>query len=251
VRLPTTTTGDGERRIALVHGLGANGRTWAPLVERLVATGGFTVITLDLRGHGDAPRADSYRLDDFADDLVETLPAGLDGMVGHSLGGAVLARAVARLRPAHAVYLDPGFALALPTTGLAGRLFWAVPALTMGAAALGQARKGARIRAGYPDEVRASLDRAREEFDSAMAIGVFRDVAFHPVTAAAPAVPSAVVLSDDSPAVLPDALAARLEEHGWTVRRLPGVHHDLHLEAPERTSRLVDELLRTSRTSAP
>ncbi|KQQ03794.1 MULTISPECIES: alpha/beta fold hydrolase [unclassified Rathayibacter] len=243
MRLSTTTTGDGERHVGLVHGLGADGATWAPLVDRLVATGGFTVTTVDLRGHGGSDRASSYRLHDFADDLAESLPADLHAVVGHSLGGSVLVRAVARLRPARAVYLDPGFALALPTTGMAGRLFWAVPQLTMGAAGLVQARKGAPIRRAYPPAVRTSLDDARRRFDGGMAIGVFRDVAFHPVEVGAPAVPSTIVLSDDSPAVLPDALATRLEAQGWAVRRLPGVHHDMHLEAPERTFQLVRSLL--------
>ena len=39
-----------------------------------------------------------------------------------------------------------------------------------------------------------------------MAIGVFREIAFHPVTIAAPAVPSTIVLSDESPAVLSEAM---------------------------------------------
>ena len=250
MRLHTTTTGDGERRLALVHGLGADGATWAPLADRLVATGEYTVTTVDLRGHGLSDRASSYRLDDFADDLVETLPAGLDVVVGHSLGGAVLVRAVPRLRPAQAVYLDPGFALALPTSGVAGRLFWAVPQLTMGVAGLVQARKGAAVRRAYPPEIRAALDDARGRFDASMAIGVFRDVAFHPVAVGAPAVPSVLVLSDDSPAVLPDAAVDRLEAAGWGVRRVPGVHHDLHLEAPERTFELVAGLLSPRRGSS-
>lgn len=243
MRLHTTTTGQGERHIGLVHGLGADGETWRPLVDRLLAAGDHTVTTLDLRGHGASDRSASYRLDDFADDVVSAFPTGLDAVVGHSLGGSVLVRAVERLRPARAVYLDPGFGLALPTTGLGGRLFWAVPQLTMGVAGALQARRGARTRAGYAPEIRASLDHAHEQFDQRMALGVFRDVAFHPVAVEAPAVPSTIVLSDDSPSVLPDALATRLESVGWELRRLLGVHHDMHLEAPDRTYEVVRDLL--------
>jgi len=243
VRLHTSTVGDGPLSVGLVHGLGASAATWGPLVDRLVATGRYTVTAVDLRGHGESDRADSYRLDEFADDVASALPTGLDGVIGHSLGGAVLVRAVDRLRPAKAVYLDPGFQLALPTSGLAGRLFWAVPLVSMAVAGAGQARRGAKLRAGYEPRIRDLMDTARSQFDAKMAVGVFRDVAFHPLAPTAPAVPSTVVLSDDSAAVLPDRLAADLATAGWSIRRLSGVHHDMHLEAPDRTFALVDEVL--------
>ncbi|PPF19037.1 alpha/beta fold hydrolase [Rathayibacter sp. AY1A7] len=243
MRLQTLTTGSGPRHVGLVHGLGASAATWGPFVERLVATGRHTVTAVDLRGHGESPRAESYRIDDMAADLVETLPAGLHSVVGHSLGGAVLQRAVAGLAPGRAVYLDPGFALSLPTSGLRGRLFWAAPLLSLGVAQLGQARASAAVRAAFSPEIRALLDDAKKRFDARMAVGVFRDVAFHPVPVEAPAVQSTIVLSDQSPAVLPDALAARLEQRGWQVRRLPGVHHDMQLEDPERTFAAIADVL--------
>ena len=243
MQLTTTTTGSGPRHVGLVHGLGASAATWGPFVERLAATGRYTVTTVDLRGHGMSPRAESYRVEDMAADLVDSLPSGLDSVVGHSLGGAVLYRAVTRLAPGRAVYLDPGFALALPTTGLAGRLFWMAPLVSLGIAQLGQARASAAARASYSPETRALLDDAKKQFDTKMAIGVFRDVAFHPVPAEAPAVPSTIVLSDQSAAVLPDALAARLERLGWQIRRIPGVHHDMQLEDPDRTVATVADVL--------
>ena len=243
MRLTTRTTGSGPLHVGLVHGLGADGATWSPFADLLLATGRYTVTVLDLRGHGSSPRAASYGLDELADDVVESLPTGLDGVVGHSLGGSVLVRAVGRLAPARAVYLDPGFHLSLPTAGIGGRLFWAAPTVSLGLAQLLQARRSAKARAAYPPEVRVSLDSAHAAFDRSMAVGVFRDVAFHPVGASAPDVPSTVVLSDDSAAVLPDDLADRLTAVGWEVVRLPGVHHDMQLEAPDRTARVVDEAL--------
>ncbi len=141
MKLATVTSGEGPRRIALIHGLGADGGMWRAVTERIVAAGGATVTTVDLRGHGASDRADDYGLDAFADDLVETLPTGLDLVVGHSLGGSVLGRAVGRLAPEQALYLDPGFALALPTEGLAGRLFWATAPVTLTLKALAQKRR--------------------------------------------------------------------------------------------------------------
>lgn len=184
--LSTTTTGTGPHHVGLVHGLGADAATWGPFIRRMTASGTYTVTAVDLRGHGASPRASSYRVEDMADDLVETLPAGLHSVVGHSLGGAVLVRAVVRLAPERAVYLDPGFGLPLPTTGIAGRLFWMAPLLTLGFAQLAQSRANARVRAGYSDEARALLADAKARFDGRMAIGVFREVAHHPVEVSAP-----------------------------------------------------------------
>jgi len=243
MQLTQTTTGSGPRRVGLVHGLGASAATWRPFIERLAATGRYTVTTVDLRGHGESPRADSYTVDDMATDLVESMPSGLDSIVGHSLGGAVLYRAAARLAPGRAVYLDPGFALPLPTSGLAGRLFWMVPLVSLGFAQLGQARASAAARAAYSPETRALLDDAKKHFDARMAVGVFRDVAFRPVAVEAPAVPSTLVLSDQSTAVLPDPLVTRLEQHGWQVRRIPGVSHDMQLEDPDSTFTAVEDVL--------
>ena len=241
--LSTTTSGSGARHVALVHGLGANGETWQPLVDRMLATGDYTITTVDLRGHGTSARAKPYSIDALADDLVESLPRGLHSVVGHSLGGAVVAQAITRLAPSRAVYLDPGFHLALPTSGLRGRLFWLVPALSLVVAQVGQAREGAKIRALYSPEVRKLIDRANKQFDRSAAIDIFRDVAFHPLRVARPEVPSTVVLSDDSPAVVPDNLADALGSHDWDVRRLPGIHHDMHLEDPERVFNAISDVL--------
>jgi pimeloyl-ACP methyl ester carboxylesterase len=243
MQLTKTTTGSGPRHVGLVHGLGGSAATWGPFVERLAATGRYTVTTIDLRGHGQSARAESYRVDDMAADLVESLPSGLHSVVGHSLGGAVLYRAAVRLAPGRAVYLDPGFALPIPTSGLAGRLFWMAPLVSLGFAQLGQAKASAAARAAYSPETRALIDDAKKHFDARMAVGVFRDVAFHPVPAESPAVPSTIVLSDQSAAVLPDDLAGRLEQLGWQVRRIRGVSHDMQLEDPDRTFAAVEDVL--------
>lgn len=239
MKLSTQTTGSGPRHIGLVHGLGASAETWQPLTALLLATGEFTVTTVDLRGHGRSDRAATYRLDELADDLVESLPRGLDSIVGHSLGGSVLVRAVDRLAPARAIYLDPGFHLALPTTGMRGRLFWLVPGLTLGVAGALQTWRSRSVRAAYGPVVKESMARARTQFDSSMVLTVFRDVAFHPVAAQSPSVPSTIVLSDDSPAVLPDDVVSSFEELGWRTRRARGLHHDMHLEDPDRIFDLI------------
>lgn len=243
MRLSSTTFGDGPRTIGLVHGLGADSGTWQPLVDLMVATGEFTVTAVDLRGHGASDRAPSYSLAEMAADVVENLPTGLDAVIGHSLGGAVLVRAVEGLAPMRAIYLDPGFGLALPTTGIRGRLFWLAPLVTLGATQLRQQRHTAEVRAAYSAATRSLIADAQKRFDGSMAMGVFREVAFHPIEVAAPVVPSAVILSDEAPAVVSDAMAEGLESHGWTVRRIAGIHHDMQLEDPARTLEAIRDLL--------
>jgi len=243
MQLHSTTVGDGELHVGLIHGLGADGPTWQPFIERMLATGEYTVTTIDLRGHGLSDRASSYSLGQLADDVVESLPVGLHSVVGHSLGGSVLVRAVDRLRPSRAIYLDPGFRLALPTSGLAGRAFWAVPALTLGVVGLLQSRRGAAVKASFSPTVRDLLKQSSARFDSRMAVGIFCEVAFHPLAVGAPDVPSTIVLSDESPSVLPADLASGLEKAGWDIRRLAGVHHDMQLEDPDRTFEVVRDVL--------
>jgi len=243
MRLASTVAGSGPIEVGLVHGLGGSGATWQPLIERMIDDERFTVIAVDLRGHGDSDRAASYELDEFADDLAESLPRGLHCIIGHSLGGPVLVRAVERLAPARAIYLDPGFQLALPTAGMAGRLFWLVPPVSLGVAQWRQARRSGTPQALTEPRIRSLLAQARQQFDMRMAMRVFRDVAFHPLAPSAPAVPSTIVLSDDSPAVISSSLVDALESRGWDVRRLPGLRHDMHLEDPDRTFEIVRDLL--------
>lgn len=240
--LSTRSTGSGPRTIALVHGLGADGALWRSLVERIVALGDTTVITVDLRGHGDSAPGAPYTLATFADDLAETLPAGLDALVGHSLGGAVAGAAAARVRPRHAIYLDPGFALALPAHGVKGRLFWAGAPLTLAVAAMSQQRKAKGRPAPSPEDA-ALQEQARAAFDRGMTVAVFRDLAHHPLRIGPPPVPSTIVLSDDSPAVVPDAVADALAAQGWEVRRVAGVGHDFWLEDADLTWKAIRDLL--------
>ncbi|MDQ0728744.1 alpha/beta fold hydrolase [Microbacterium sp. W4I20] len=90
--LPRLAWGDpsAARRALLVHGLGSS----AALMWRLgdaLADAGWHATAVDLRGHGDAPRALDYTVAAYGSDLVATAPQGggsWDAVIGHSLGGA-------------------------------------------------------------------------------------------------------------------------------------------------------------------
>lgn len=99
VTLHVDRIGLGQPRRALVlHGLGSDARTMWQVTGHLVQDG-YEVHAPDLRGHGRSPAAERYAVLDMVED-VRLLGGGWDLVVGHSLGGAILAHLLA----------DPGFA---------------------------------------------------------------------------------------------------------------------------------------------
>ncbi len=82
--------GAGGPVLLLLHGVGANGAVWAPVLERLQDLWPASIIVPDLRGHGRSPRADAYGLGLHAADVTELLMPGDEIYVcGHSMGGAI------------------------------------------------------------------------------------------------------------------------------------------------------------------
>ncbi|MCI2417207.1 acetoin dehydrogenase dihydrolipoyllysine-residue acetyltransferase subunit [Saccharopolyspora sp. K220] len=99
-RLSYASLGDGEQAVVLVHGYGGDKNSWLFVQEPLSAAA--RVFALDLPGHGESSK-------DVGDGSLEMLVASVLGLldavgvdrahlVGHSLGGAVVA-AVARAAP--------------------------------------------------------------------------------------------------------------------------------------------------------
>lgn len=73
--------------LLIVHGLYGSGRNWGVIAKRLSDT--RRVITVDMRNHGDSPRAATHSYPDMAADLAEVirhLGAPMD-VCGHSMGG--------------------------------------------------------------------------------------------------------------------------------------------------------------------
>jgi pimeloyl-ACP methyl ester carboxylesterase len=97
------------RGIVLVHGGGAHSRWWDHIGPLLAAD--RRVIAIDLSGHGDSGRRESYSFDAWAGEvLAVAADAGLDAptVIGHSLGGVVTLRlaALAGSRIEGAVVID-------------------------------------------------------------------------------------------------------------------------------------------------
>uniref|UniRef100_UPI00356877C2 alpha/beta hydrolase n=1 Tax=Nocardioides sp. TaxID=35761 RepID=UPI00356877C2 len=77
--------------LLLLHGLGCDHTTWAPVIDSLAKR--YTVIAPDLLGHGESakPRAD-YSVGGYANgmrDLLTVLGIDTVTVIGHSFGGGV------------------------------------------------------------------------------------------------------------------------------------------------------------------
>ncbi|WP_030716365.1 alpha/beta fold hydrolase [Streptomyces sp. NRRL S-237] len=216
MHLHTQTWGEGDRVALLIHGIMADHRTWRRVGPAL-ADHGYRVIAVDLRGHGASGRG-AYSPELFADDLVETLPAGAELAIGHSLGGLTLSLAVDRLRPARAVFCDPAFHLAAPVDGFGPELLAQFKTATK-----------EQIRAMSPrwDEVDVDIElETLAVWDERTALSLAPLVGAD-LMPAAPVVPSLVQLADPSTLITQER-AQLLKSRGFEVRSVVGAGHTIH-----------------------
>lgn len=77
--------------LVLVHGVGANLRSWDGVCAQLESE--FTIVRPDLRGHGQSATIDTpYSIDRFADDIIAVMDAAgvaRAHLAGFSLGGLI------------------------------------------------------------------------------------------------------------------------------------------------------------------
>lgn len=252
VTLPRWHWGDPEspRRALLVHGLGSSAQTTWRLSEGL-AEAGWSATAVDLRGHGDAPRASRYRIEDIAGDLLGTRPEG-DGpwqlVVGHSIGAAAGAQAAGTDAgwTERLVLLDPALQLdeAAREAVLAGQL------------ANFDAATVESIAAQFPHwhpldvEFRVRAVKAASRFALERMVLDNHDwdaTAFVPHVAA----PTLVIAAD------PDNGSMFAGEHAAAVLAMnpllelvvvPGAGHSVHRDAPDATVRHLLDWLRAGET---
>jgi pimeloyl-ACP methyl ester carboxylesterase len=99
-----------DRGLVLVHGGAAHSRWWDHIGPLLAH--GWRVVALDLSGHGDSGRRDSYTLDAWGREILAVVAdAGITAppvVIGHSMGGLVTLRlaSLAGSRLAGAVAID-------------------------------------------------------------------------------------------------------------------------------------------------
>ena len=103
LRLATDMAGDPWKpRLIFVHGGGQSRRSWRHALRNM-AGAGFSVVSYDLRGHGDSAWADDgdYSIEAHARDLtaiVRSMPSR-PSLVGASFGGRVALATAAQLGP--------------------------------------------------------------------------------------------------------------------------------------------------------
>ena len=240
MKLETWTLGDGPRTAALVHGATKAADVWRDVARILVDRYDLTVLLLDQRGHGRSPRAASYKVADFAGDLVETLPTGLDFLFGASLGGVAGAWASATLKPRRYVGLDPAFSM--PTSaGFSSRILGLLGPLE-DPAVRGLFRL-AGPRLGAAPDTHDRVVTMFNEWDASMMSQLVHSARRQPFPIAAPAVPSTLLLADHS-VVITEPMARDLARLGWDVRVKPGAVHDMHLQDPPGVVAMLDDVLR-------
>jgi pimeloyl-ACP methyl ester carboxylesterase len=84
------TSGVGGELLLLIHGLGANGAVWDPLLPYIQKNWKGSYVVPDLPGHGKSAQSEVYSFGTFAAALAPLLiNADCIAIIGHSLGGAL------------------------------------------------------------------------------------------------------------------------------------------------------------------
>jgi pimeloyl-ACP methyl ester carboxylesterase len=240
VRIAYEAHGEGSPTLVFVHGWSCDRSYWreqlAPLSRR------FRVVAVDLAGHGESGSGrEEWTMAAFGGDVaavVETLGLRRVVLIGHSMGGDVIAEAARRLpgRVAGLIWVD-----AYKQLG-AGRPPEQVEAFV------------ARLRADFVDSTRAFV---RGMFvptsDRALVERVAADMSSAPPDVALGAVAHAQHYSREMPralqelglpviAINPDNAptdVASMRRYGVEVMIMPGVGHFPMMEDPARFNRLL------------
>ncbi|WP_329117811.1 alpha/beta fold hydrolase [Streptomyces sp. NBC_01465] len=236
--------------LLLIHGSGASGDTWAPMVPELAAH--RRVIRVDLPGCGHSPPAPSYEVPDQAARLASLLDElGLRevAVAGHSSGGYA-ATALAEQRPdlvgsLTLISTGPGLDALLPEPAVLrlllgppfGPLLWSIRTDSMIRRGIGSTTA---LPAEIPDDLVAGVRRISYRAFRKVARGNIAYLAERsvPERLAALRVPVLVIFGAADPRWDP-ASAHDYESPYTRIEMLPEVGHIPLIEAPGATVRLL------------
>jgi pimeloyl-ACP methyl ester carboxylesterase len=240
VRIAYEVRGKGSLALVFVHGWSCNRSFWAGQMEPFSRQ--FTVVAIDLAGHGDSGRnREKWTIQSYGNDVaavVKKLHLKRVILVGHSMGGDVIPEAALRLpgRVVGLIWLDTYKKLG------AGRTPEEVQAFV------------AKFRSNFSETTR---DFVRSMFvstsDPALVERVALTMSSAPPSIALPSLQSAFSYSREMPrtldrlhlpviAINPDNAptdVASLDHYGVQVIFMSGVGHFLMMEDPQRFNGLL------------
>lgn len=242
------SAGDGEPRIALLHGGGQNAHTW----DLVMAALGLPGLALDLPGHGHSPwtiDADHAprRLAGATARALRALAPDVPVLVGMSLGGMVAA-AVAEGMPGleHLVLVDVTPASVVPPGSTVGAVAALLPAgldeLVRRVHELSPERDPAPLRHSIWHATRALPDGRRTwRADPRGRVGSFRDLWPEVERSAAR---TTMVLAERGSFVPPEDVARMRRLLGDDrVRTVPGSSHSVQSTCPGALAEILRELV--------
>ena len=240
--------GTGEA-VVLIHGVGLNGRAWAPQIAALAAT--HRILALDMPGHGrSSPLPKGARLPDYVDwaaHVIMALAVGAVNVAGHSMGALIatglasdypeLVRRVAVLNAVHRRTPDARTAVVARAEAMAQGEFDAQAPL-------------ARWFSDTDAPVRAQVARWLEEVDRAGYAAAYRAFAegddIYADRWGGICCPALVLTGDGDPNSTPEMtrIMAASAPRGRAVV-IEGHRHMVNLTAPDRVTAALRDWLQT------
>lgn len=219
---------DGKPPLLFVHGLGHGAWAFENWLDA-AAEAGYPAYAVSLRGHGGSPgRLRSATLGDFADDVVRTAtalprPAVL---VGHSLGGLVVQRALARYAAHAGVLVTPVSAHSAVVDYLNIARRHPLDALKMAAGITLPLRPEYLFVELDPEQARAHAERCGRESPLVQYQTLFHRPAPPPLGGA----PVLVMAAPDERLLLMGGMRRTAAHYGAPLREFSGMGHDMMLE---------------------
>jgi magnesium chelatase accessory protein len=246
--------------LLMVHGTGASTHSWRTLLPLLARQ--FTVVALDLPGHGFTTRPPPSQLSlpgmaRAIDGLVTALDIHPIGAVGHSAGAAILVRmSLDGLLPALKQIISINGAL-LPLRGMAGQIFSPLAKLMvlnpfaprLLAWQAGNRSTVERVLTETGSKISGpDLDLYARLFQSpthvASALGMMANWDLKPLEADLPKLACPLLLiaaSNDRSISSDDAYRVRALQPNATVDYVRGLGHLAHEEDPEQMAALIQQ----------
>lgn len=220
---------DGRVPLLFVHGLGHGAWCWERWLDA-AAEAGHPAYAVSLRGHGNSPgRLRTALLSQYVDDVIATAtalprPAVL---VGHSMGGLVVQRALARYAARAAVLVSP-----VPAHPAVGALMSIARQHPLDALKIiGGGSLPLRPEYLFAELPQAEAQALADRCHGESALVQYQLIMHRPAAAPLGAPPVLVLATPDDRLVPIRGVRATARRYGATIEEFPGMGHDLMLDA--------------------